>query len=59
MLRKDDENFEGQFPDGVFAIPKDNDEPRIKVRALFNYCEQRGITPDQLSCEELEKFMEK
>jgi hypothetical protein len=34
MLRKEVEEFDEAFPDGVFAFPPDPQEPRVKVREL-------------------------
>lgn len=51
MLRFDD-----AF-DGVFAIPRPKDEPRVKVRALFDYCDSRGVAPADLAPEEMEQFL--
>lgn len=50
---------DNEFPDGVLAIPRSPNEPRVKVRALLDYCRERGITPSQLSEEEMEKFLQR
>ncbi|MEI0738857.1 hypothetical protein VQ056_23170 [Paenibacillus sp. JTLBN-2024] len=52
-------DFEDDFPDGVFAIPSSPDEPRIKLRALQNYCKQVGKEPSELTQEELEPFLDR
>lgn len=54
---KDWDDFEDGFPDGVYAIPHPPGEPRVKIRALFAYCEERGITPQELSEQEMEQFL--
>lgn len=40
-MKKCDDNF----PEGVFAIPHPSKELRVKVWALHNYGEKKGITP--------------
>ncbi|MGO4889931.1 hypothetical protein ACJ2A9_19480 [Anaerobacillus sp. MEB173] len=45
------------FPDGVFAFPPTSEEPKVKIRALGEYCKQKGVTPDQLSKEEIQQFL--
>lgn len=49
--------FDNGFPDGVFAIQRPSKEPRVKVRALHDYCKIKGITPDKLSRSEMERFL--
>ncbi|GGM43329.1 hypothetical protein GCM10011351_31620 [Paraliobacillus quinghaiensis] len=51
--------FDNNFPDGVFAVPRSSNEPRVKVRALHDYCKSRGITPADISEEEMEKFLDR
>lgn len=44
--------------DGVYAIPRFPKEPRIKVRAKYDYCQQKGeISPEDLTPEEMERFL--
>lgn len=57
MQRKKIEEFENAFPDGVFAFPPNPEEPRVKVRALGEYCKEKGVTPDALAEEELQQFL--
>jgi len=57
MMQKDIEDFDDEFPDGVFAIPR-NPKVRVKVRALHDYCEAKGITPSELTKDEMEQFLE-
>lgn len=56
-FRKEMEDFEAGFPDGVYVIPTGPNEPRIKVRAMYQYCREKGIDPESLTEEELEKFL--
>ncbi|WP_035351506.1 hypothetical protein [Fictibacillus gelatini] len=59
LIRKEIEEFENGFPDGVYAIPRDPKAPRVKVRALNDYCKEKGITPEDLTAEEMEQFLER
>lgn len=59
LILKDIEEFEEGFPDGVYAIPRDSKAPRVKVRALHDYCKEKGITPEDLTAEEMEQFLER
>ena len=43
--------------DGVYAIPKDPKEYRVKVRALDASCKDRGIEPKQLTEKEMVQFL--
>ncbi|WP_138091042.1 hypothetical protein [Halalkalibacterium halodurans] len=56
MDKRSDESFDDKFPNGIFAVPKDS---RVKVRKLFEYCQEKGITPDKLSEKEIEKFLDR
>jgi hypothetical protein len=56
-LLKEIEEFDDAFPDGVFAIPPEPNEPKVKVRALHDYCKSRGIIPQDLTTEEMEQFL--
>ena len=49
--------FDGDFPDGIYAIPRPPGEPKVKVRALANYCKEKGVEPKDLSPEEMERFL--
>jgi len=49
--------MDNNFPDGVFAIPHPSNEPRVKVRALHDYCKENGIIPEELSETEMERFL--
>jgi hypothetical protein len=57
MLRKKIEEFDNAFPDGVFAFPPNPEEPRVKVRALGEYCKEKGVAPGALSEEEMKQFL--
>ncbi|QWH15576.1 hypothetical protein EXW38_30730 (plasmid) [Bacillus mycoides] len=56
-LRREMEEFEAGFPDGVYAVPSGPNEPRVKVKALFEYCREKGIDPGGLTDEEREQFL--
>ncbi|MGX1902529.1 hypothetical protein ACT3HK_14495 [Thermolongibacillus altinsuensis] len=47
--------FDDDFEDGVYAIPS---YQKIKVRALWNFCQERNITPSELNEEEMQQFLE-
>jgi len=49
--------FDNNFPNGVFAIPRSSHEPRVKVRALHEYCKEKGVTPAELNEKEMERFL--
>jgi len=51
------EKFEKGFPDGVYVEPSYKKEPGVKVKALFTYCNERGLEPKDLSDEERNQFM--
>ncbi|HDR6313119.1 TPA: hypothetical protein QCU60_005147 [Bacillus cereus] len=56
-LKREMEEFEAGFPDGVYAAPSSSNEPRIKVKALFEYCREKGVDPEDLTDEEREQFL--
>ncbi|WP_088266023.1 hypothetical protein [Bacillus mycoides] len=56
-LRREMEEFEVGFPDGVYVAPSSPNEPRIKVKALFEYCREKGIDLKDLTDEEREQFL--
>lgn len=56
-LKREMEEFEAGFPDGVYAVPSSSNEPRIKVKALFEYCREKGVDPEDLTDEEREQFL--
>lgn len=57
-LIKEIEKFDTAFPDGIYVVPPNPREPRVKVRALWDYCKQKGVEPKDLSREEIEEFLE-
>ncbi len=57
MKREEMERFEEGFPDGVYAIPREEGQPKVALRALFNYCEKHGKHPNDLSDEERKQFL--
>ncbi|MFF2532435.1 hypothetical protein ACFVS2_26570 [Brevibacillus sp. NPDC058079] len=59
MLIHEIKQFDDQIPDGVYAIPRSPGEPRVKVRKLADFCKINGITPADLSKEEMEQFLER
>ncbi|WP_110113987.1 hypothetical protein [Bacillus sp. CGMCC 1.16541] len=48
--------FDDAFPNGLFCYPK---SVRVKVRALNEYCKARNITPQELTKEEIKRFISK
>ncbi|WP_422406926.1 MULTISPECIES: hypothetical protein [Gammaproteobacteria] len=56
-LMKQMEDFEAGFPDGVYVAPSNKDEPKIKVKALCEYCKKRGVDPQDLTDAEREQFL--
>jgi hypothetical protein len=52
------EQFDDSFPDGVYAVPRSPGMPKVKVRALWDYCQEKGVEPKDLSQEEMEKFLD-
>ncbi|WP_110114905.1 hypothetical protein [Bacillus sp. CGMCC 1.16541] len=55
-LKEQIKQFEDGFDDGVYAVPG---EYKVKVRALYEYCKKNNLSPNDLSKEQLEKFVEK
>jgi hypothetical protein len=56
-----DKAFDDCFPDGVFAVPPNPNEPRLKIRKLVEYCRSRGIPLSEthrLSAKEMKEFFE-
>ncbi|MCC0567095.1 hypothetical protein [Brevibacillus borstelensis] len=51
------DEFDDGFPDGIFSIPRNPNQPRVKVRALYQYCIEKGVTPQELSEAEMERFL--
>lgn len=43
------------FPDGVFTIPPSPDKPNLKVRAIYNCFNSKGVSPSELKPEEMER----
>ncbi|WP_336769872.1 hypothetical protein [Bacillus bombysepticus] len=56
-IRKEMEEFEEGFPDGVYTAPFSPNEPRLKVRELYIYCREKGINPSELTPKEAEQFI--
>ncbi|RFU62739.1 hypothetical protein [Bacillus sp. V59.32b] len=57
MLREQIEKFDDAFPDGVYAFPPDPDAPKVKIRALGEYCKKKGIEAKDLSEAEMKQFL--
>ncbi|MGG0175272.1 hypothetical protein [Gottfriedia acidiceleris] len=49
--------FEKGFPDGVYVEPNLTSEPKVKVKALYEYCRKRGLKPKDLTEKEREQFL--
>ncbi|MFF2877765.1 hypothetical protein ACFVR2_15720 [Gottfriedia sp. NPDC057991] len=49
--------FEKGFPDGVFIEPNRTSEPKVKVKALYEYCRKKGLKPKDLTEKEREQFL--
>lgn len=58
VVRREMEEFEEGFPDGVYAIPSKPNEPRIRVHELYAYCRKHGKDPESLDEKEIEQFLE-
>jgi len=56
-LIKEMEAFDDAFTDGVFCIPRNPNDPRVKVRALWDYCKKKQIDIESISEEELKQFL--
>ncbi|WP_026674121.1 hypothetical protein [Alkalihalobacterium bogoriense] len=56
MDRDGIKNFEVGFKDGVYAVPSNT---KIKVRALYKFCKENNIAPDELTEEQIAQFIEK
>lgn len=50
--------FDEAFSEGVYVIRHNPNEPRVKVRPLFDYCQKKGVQPSELSSEEMEQFLQ-
>ena len=55
---KTDLRFDDGFPDGVFTEPYSANQWKVKVRALFDYCKEKGVEPNELTEKEMEQFLE-
>lgn len=54
---KEIKEFEDGFPDGIYVIQRIAGEPRLNVRAMYKYCHEKGINPNDLNDEEMERFL--
>lgn len=55
---KTDLHFDDGFPDGIFTLPRASNQPRVKVRALFEFCKKNNVAPTELTKEQMEQFLE-
>lgn len=44
--------------DGVYAVPRNPDEPRVKVRKLLDYCKEKGVKPGSLAPKDMKQFLD-
>ncbi|RDI37995.1 hypothetical protein [Falsibacillus pallidus] len=56
-MLEDIKRFDDAFPDGVFAYPAPPEAPKVKIRALDNYCKKHGVEPKDLTEEEMKQFL--
>jgi hypothetical protein len=57
MRSRDIERFDNAFPDGVFAFPASTESPKVKIRALDNYCKKHGVESKDLTEDEMKPFL--
>lgn len=50
--------FDDGFPDGMFTKPYSANQRKVKVRALFDYCKEKGVEPNKLTEQEMGQFLE-
>ncbi|WP_052947934.1 hypothetical protein [Aneurinibacillus tyrosinisolvens] len=56
-FREDLKTFDDAFENGVFCTPNTN-KYRVKVRKLFDFCNETGRKPEELTEEEWKEFLE-
>lgn len=56
-MKKEIEEFEAGFPDGVYAIPSGPNDPKIRVHELFAYCKEKSVNPENLTEKERDQFL--
>ena len=56
MNTNENKKYIAHFEDGVYAVPSD---VKVKIRALYEYCKENNVNPDQLTEEQMAKFIEK
>ena len=44
-----DKDWDDHFPNGVFAVPRDPNAPRLKVRKLVDWCRANGIPLSEIN----------
>lgn len=57
VLRWAIEDFEEGFPDGVYVVPSDAKDTKIRVKDLFEYCKKNWVRPKDLADKEREQFI--
>jgi hypothetical protein len=57
-LIKEIKQFDDSFPIGIYTVPRSPNMQRVKVRALWEYCQEHGLEPNELSLEEIEQFLD-
>lgn len=55
-LKREMEEFEAGFPDGVYVASSSRNEPLIKLKEMYQYCREKGVQPNDLTDEEREQF---
>ena len=56
-----DWDWDDNFPDGVFAVPRNPNDPKVKVRKLVDWCRANGVPLSEahlLPPEIMEQFLE-
>lgn len=56
LLRKEINDFERGFPDGVYAVPS-QDNRILKTRALIAYCRENDLDVETVGRDIIERFM--
>lgn len=44
-----DNDWDDNFPDGVFCVPPDPNEPKLKIRKLVDWCRANGIALSEIN----------
>ncbi|PEK98316.1 hypothetical protein [Bacillus sp. AFS017336] len=54
---KEINEFEKVFPDGVYVNPNVKKAAIVRVKAMYDYCNEKGIKPKDLTEKEREQFL--